>query len=162
MRIIRGIALVLGLLVLGGGALVIAARFADGPLAVLPGGPFKTGDWVEAPDVDWSFAGDLEEIELQSGDPVRSRTVWLVVHEGEAYVPASLEFPPGKTWHEEALEEPEAVVRVEGKRYRRRLQRVDEEPLGSTIRDLLREKYGAGPGGESGRIWVFHLASPSA
>jgi hypothetical protein len=65
--------------------LVFGARFADGPLAILPGGPLASGEWVDDPDVDWSFAAEVAEIELESAG--RSRTTWILVHEGEAYVP---------------------------------------------------------------------------
>jgi len=153
LRIVLGLAALLALLAL----VALGARFADGPIALLPGGPFTSGEWVEEPDVDWSFAAGIEEIELQSGDPPRSRTTWIVVLDGEAYVPCSLSFPPAKTWHLEAMTNPEAVVRVDGKRYRRRLEKVDDAALGQRLREAVRAKYPPPPGG-GGEAWFFQLA----
>jgi len=136
------------------------ARFADGPLAMFPGGPFESGEWVEETDVDWTFATDIEEIELQSGDPARSRTTWILVADGAAYVPCSLSFPPGKTWHHEALQDPTAVVRVDGKRYRRKLVKVDDAELERRLGELALEKYSPPPSSDG--VWFFHLAPPAA
>ena len=162
MKVLRWIAIGLGVLVLLALGVVMGARFADGPLALLPGGPFASGDWVEGPAVDWTFAKDIQEIELQSGDPERSRTVWILVLDGEAYVPCSLTFPPGKRWHTQALNDPEAVVRVEGKRYRRNLRKVEDEALHAKLVERVAAKYaGVGPPGDAGSVWFFRLA-PSA
>jgi len=156
MKWLQRIGLALGGLVALGALVAFGARFADGPLAILPGGPLQSGEWVEEPDVDWSFAADIEEIELESGG--RSRTTWILVHEGEAYVPCSLSFPPGKSWHREALEDPAAVVRVAGKRYPRRLEKVDDAELEAALGEAALAKYTPPPGG--GGAWFFHLAPP--
>lgn len=156
MKILKGIGIaILGLLVLVGG-IAFGARFADGPVAMLPGGPLSSGEWVEERDVDWTFASDVQEIELQSGG--RSRTTWVLVLDGEAYVPASLSFPPGKSWHREALTDPAAVVRVEGKRYRRSLAKVEDPELEARLGEAVLAKYTPPPGG--GGAWFFHLAPP--
>jgi hypothetical protein len=160
MRVIRWIGIAIGVLVLCVGALAIGARFSDGPIAMFPGGPFRSGEWVEAADVDWSFATDLEEIELQSDD--RSRTTWILVLDGEPYVPCALGFPPGKRWHQDALESPDAVVRVQGKRYRRRLARVDDEALRARLFEVAGNKYPSGPTSELEGVWFFHLAPPQS
>ncbi len=151
---IAGIGIV-GLLVFIG-LVAFGARFADGPVAILPGGPFTSGEWVEETDVDWSFAADVQEIELQSSE--RSRTTWVLVLDGAAYVPVSLSFPPGKSWHHEALEDPAAVVRVDGKRYRRTLVKVDDPELEARLEEVVLGKY-TPPPSDAG-VWFFHLAPP--
>jgi hypothetical protein len=156
MRVLRWIGIALAALVLALAALAAGARFADGPVAALPGGPLASGEWVEDPNVDWSFASGIQEIELESAG--RSRTTWILVLDGEAYVPCSLDFPPLKRWHEEALERPEAVVRVLGRRYRRRLVRVDDQALRGRLSEEVRRKYGGGPVSDPSRAWFFHLA----
>src|SRR5512134_664346 len=80
-------------------ALVLGARCADGPIGPIPGGPLASGERVAAPVADWSFAAGVEEIELQLAAQDRSRTTWILVRDGKAYVPASTEYPPGKSWH---------------------------------------------------------------
>jgi len=154
-KILKAIGVALAALVLLVVAVFVGARFSDGPLAIVPGGPLRSGEWVEADRVDWSFAADVEEIEFESGG--RSRTTWVVVHEGEAYIPCSLGFPPGKSWHHEILEDPDGVLRVEGKRYARRFVRVEDEGLKATLAGLARSKYPAPPGGGSGGFWFFHV-----
>jgi hypothetical protein len=156
MKVLRWLAIGIGLVLLFLVLLGVAARFSDGPIAIFPGGPLQSGEWVEDPAVDWAFASDIQEIELESGGG--SRTTWILVLDGEAYIPCSLDFPPGKSWHHNALKRPEAVVRIEGKRYRRRLEQVQDESIKQGLTDIVGEKYGGGPGGDASRIWFFRLA----
>ena len=158
MRVLRAIAIGVGVLVLLVAAVAFGARFADGPVALFPGGAFRTGDWVEDPAADLSFAADIQEIELESGEPPTSRTVWILVEGGAAYVPCSLSFPPGKRWHFDALEHPAAVVRVDGKRYRRRLEKVQDPALHARLIEAAQAKYSSGPVSGEGDVWFFLLA----
>ncbi len=158
MRVLRWLLIVLGVLVLAVAGVAIAARFADGPIVMFPGGPLASGEWVEDPAVDWTFAADVPEIEFESGG--RSRTAWILVLDGQAYVPCSLDFPPGKRWHLEALENPEAVVRVQGRRYRRRLARIDDEPTRKRLIEVVGAKYREGPVADESRAWFFRLDAP--
>ena len=151
----------LAMIALAIGAVFVGARWHDGPLAIVPGGPFQSGEWVEATDVDFGFAATIAEVELESDG--RSRTTWVVVEGARAFVPVSLEFPPGKSWHLAALDDPRAVVRIDGKRYRRALSRVTDADLHARLASLARAKYGDGPaGGDAAAIWFFELAAPAA
>mgnify|MGYP003555771884 CR=1 FL=1 len=104
-RIVLGLAALAGIVFFG-------ARLLDGPLGPIPGGALQSGVMVSGPVGDWSFASDVEEIALQLEAQSRSRTTWILVHEGRAYIPASTEFPPGKTWHRLALEDGRATLDV--------------------------------------------------
>ena len=84
LRVVGGL-LVLLLVVIGG--LLIGARFADGPIAIIAGGPFTSGRLVTDPDPDWSFVRDVREVEFQLLEPARSRTTWILYHQGKAYIP---------------------------------------------------------------------------
>jgi hypothetical protein len=159
MKLLRWLGIGLGALVVLLAAVAFGARYADGPIAIFPGGAFQSGEWVREPVDDWSFAGPVQEIELQSGSPPTSRTVWILVDGQEAYVPCSLGFPPGKRWHTEALTNPDAVVRIDGRLYPRKLEKVEDEALQDRLRTLAEQKYGGGPPGDSG-VWFFHLAPP--
>ncbi len=159
MKIVRFVLWAVVALVVSFVAVGVAARFSDGPIALFPGGPFKTGEVVSDPNVDWTFARDMQEMELESDG--RSRTVWLLVHEGELYVPASVNFPPLKNWHLRALEDPRAVVRIAGKRYARELERLEDPNRLEALRALAAQKYSAPPGSSGpDDVWVFHLAAP--
>ena len=152
LKILGGVAAALVLLVL---LVFVGARFADGPVAIIPGGPLSSGEWADDGPVDWSFATDVQEIEFESAG--RSRTTWIVVHDGEAYVPCSLTFPPGKSWHHAILDQPDGVVRVEGKRYKRRFIKVEDEALQASLIGIARDKYPAPPGSSEAGIWFFHI-----
>src|SRR5512134_2868120 len=89
--------------------LFFGAGFHDGPLGPIPGGPLEAGETVSEPLADWSFAKDVGEIELQLDSQARSRITWILVFDGKAYVPCSLGFPPGKTWHHDAVKDGRAV-----------------------------------------------------
>ena len=106
------------------GLLLIASRFSDGPLVeMLPGGPFKSGEIVMEGPSDWSFLAERPFVDFESAG--RSRKSYVFTLDGDVFVGASLGFPPFKTWHEEALEDPAAVIRIDGKRYPRRLQKIE-------------------------------------
>src|SRR3972149_406859 len=54
------------------------------------------------------------------------RPTWILVHEGQAYVPCSLGFPPGKSWYKQAVVDGRATLRIEGKRYPVTLSKLDD------------------------------------
>ena len=155
MRVLIWLVLVL---VAAGAGIALAARFHDGPIALFPGGPLKNGELVEDPNVDWSFAAPIREMELESDG--RSRTTWLLVDGGQLYVPASVKFPPFKNWHLRALQDPRATVRVGGKRYRRELQRVWDPEQRRKLLEIAAKKYPVPPATGPDDIWLFRLAPP--
>ena len=141
----------------------VGARFHDGPLGPIPGGPLAAGEVVGEPVTDWSFAKDTGEIALQLTSQNRSRTVWFFVLDGKAYVPCSLGYPPGKSWHQQAIVDGHATVRIDGKRYPVMLTKVDDavaQEMGEAARAELSRKYGTLPPGEGGS-WFFSVTSSS-
>ena len=141
--------------------LFVAARFHDGPLGPIPGGALEAGPEVTEPVADWSFAKEVAEIELQLDSQDSSRTTWVIVHEGQAYVPCSLGFPPGKRWHQQAVVDGRAVLRIDGKRYPVTLTKLDDattEQLAPTIRSEVSRKYGEPPPTDAG-VWIFRVTS---
>ena len=142
LRIVLGL---LGSLVLLIAIALIGARFADGPVAIIAGGPFTSGDLVTGPEPDWSFARDIEEVEFQLVEPPRSRTTWILEHDGRIYVPCGyMTTTWGKIWKKwpfEALEDGRAVLRIGDRLYERQLVRIDEEPLLAPLTAELSRKY---------------------
>ncbi len=165
--------IVLGLL--GGLALLIVvvligARFADGPIAIIAGGPFSTGELVTGPEPDWSFVHDIREVEFQLVEPPRSRTTWILEHEGKIYIPCGyMTTRWGKIWKQwpiEAMEDGRSILRVGDKLYERELVRIEDGPLLAPLTKELSRKYagGAARGTEavtSGYLWLFELAPRS-
>ena len=92
--------------------LFVFARFADGPIAIIPGGPLQAGELVADPVADWAFAESIDEIEMQLASDDTSRTTWILYQDGNAYIPCSLGFPPGKDWHLRADKDGRAIVRI--------------------------------------------------
>jgi hypothetical protein len=158
MTVLRWIVrLVIGVAVLAG-ATFFGARFLDGPLGPIPGGPLESGVMVSGPVGDWTFATDVPEIALQLESQSRSRITWILVHEGKAYIPASTEYPPGKTWHRLALEDGRATLRIDGKRYRVTLAKIEDAAVVSAVREVASRKYPSRPPGDA---WLFQVSSRS-
>ncbi len=173
MNILRKLFVAFGVLVLilvvAIGALVLSARTSDGPLGVFAGGPLIAGELVTGPEPDWSFARDIRIIELQLLEPPRSRTTWLVEHEGKIYIAcgymASTIGRLWKQWPVEAERDGRAIVRIEGKRYQRTLVRIKTGSVLDGVTAELNRKYGftVMPAAvEAEAIWIFELAPPDS
>ena len=136
----------------------LAARLSDGPIGPIAGGALHAGPLVPNSNIDWSFAHDIDTVELQLLEPPRSRTVWIAVVNGELYVPCGLpEFRLWKQWPHEALEDGRAVLRVDGKRYPVTAVRVTDPALLEEVVSAIQRKYlGEGaPSLES--TWGFRM-----
>ena len=158
MRVLRIIGLLLVAVVVLMVLVALGARFHDGPVGPFPGGPLQVGLLEEEPVSDWSFAADEETIEFQLLSQARSRTAWILVLDGAAFIPCNLGFPPGKSWHERAVEDGRAVLRMQGRRYPVTLERIEDAELAAALEDVLRAKYSGGPPAGSG-FWNFRIAS---
>ena len=166
-RIVGGL---IGALVLAIAVLLIGARFADGPLAIVAGGPFKSGELASGPEPDWSFVHDVREVEFQLVEPPRSRTTWILDHAGKAYIPSGyMTTWWGKLWKQwphEVEKDPRILLRIGDTLYERKLVRVQDEALLTPLLAELRRKYV--PDREipmeavtSGYLWIFELAPRS-
>ena len=65
---------------------------------------------------------------------------YLFSLDGDAFVGANLGFPPFKTWHETALENSQAVLRIDGKRYPRRMQKIEDSALRARLKEQGKNK----------------------
>ncbi len=161
-KIFKGLVILVVLVAVGIGALFAAARFHDGPLALIPGGPLVAGELVTEPVADWSFAKDVPEIELQLAYESTSRTTWILVKDGAAYIPCTLAFPPGKRWHKAADQNGAATVRIQGKLYPVTLVRVKDDALAKGIGEVVLAKYPVRPEQSEGGAWFFKLEPRAA
>jgi hypothetical protein len=167
LRVVGGVVALLAVLVAG---LLVGARFADGPLAIVAGGPFRTGELVTGPEPDWSFVRDVQEVEFQLLDPARSRTTWILDHDGKAYIPSGYMTTwwgrIWKKWPHEAEKDPRILLRIGDALYERRLVRVEEGPMVAPLLEELSRKYAGGSeipmeAVTSGYLWLFELAPRS-
>jgi hypothetical protein len=159
MTLLRGLGIALLALLVAAGIVLVGARFADGPLGPIPGGPLAAGERLDAARVDWSFARDARELELQLVEPARSRTTWLVVHDGVLYVPAGYMRSGTKRWPQQALRDGRVVLRVEGRLVERQAVRVTDPEVREAVVAQLLEKYELPPGEGTGPddLWIFRM-----
>ena len=168
MKVILWIVLgLLGSLVLLIGVTLVGARFADGPIAIFAGGPFTSGQLVAGPEPDWSFAREIREVEFQLVEPPRSRTTWILEHDGRIFIPCGyMTTRWGKIWKQwtiEALKDGRTILRIGDKLYERELVRIEEGPLLAPLTAELSRKYVGGAEIDpeavtSGYLWLFELA----
>ena len=156
-KIVKGLVYLVVVVVLLIGGVFVAARFHDGPLGPIPGGPLMAGELVSQPPADWTAVAAAPEIELQLAYQNTSRTTWIFPLDGVAYVPASLERPPGKKWHRAADENGEAFLRIDGKRYAVTLKRVQDEAEIAKLKEAIVKKYPMAAGMGSGGVWFFKV-----
>ena len=84
--------------------------------------------------------------------------------DGKGYVPCSLGYPPGKTWHKLAAADGRATLRIDGKLYPVTLTKLDDaiaQQMGDSVRAELTRKYGQLPPSEGG-AWLFQVTSRSS
>jgi hypothetical protein len=139
---------------------VWGARFADGPLGPVPGGPM-TGERVAEPVMDWGFVLERDTVELEVNPAApRSITTWVVGHEGQAYIPSG--FGARKVWPGQLAADGRAVLRVAGKLYEQRGVRVTDDALLAELRGVLIRKYDLDPEGNFAgpETWFFRLDPP--
>ena len=167
LRVVAGTVALLVLLVAG---LLVGARFADGPLAIVAGGPFKSGQLVTGAEPDWSFVRDVQEVEFQLLEPARSRTTWILDHDGKAYIPSGYMTTwwgrIWKRWPHEAEKDPRILLRIGDELYERELVRVEDGPVVAPLLEELSRKYAGGAeipleAVTSGYLWLYELAPRS-
>jgi hypothetical protein len=151
-------------------AAALGARFSDGPLAIVAGGPFRSGELVVGPEPDWAFVHDIREVELQLETPPRSRTTWIVDHAGKAYIPCGyMDSTWGRIWKQWPLQAERngaALLRIGDRVYERQLVRIQSGPeVEAIVTELARKYLGGGPpppgavdAVASGSLWLFELA----
>ena len=171
--IVRRGLLVIGVLVLIPAfaltALAVSTRLSDGPSVIFAGGPLIAGEMVTGPEPDWSFVRDVRVFELQLLNPPRSRTLWIVEHEGKLYLNSNymggLRERLWKRWPAQAERDGRAIMRINGKRYERTLVRIKAGPVVEGITAEFTRKYGVEmtPAEvEAEELWLFEMAPPDA
>lgn len=141
-------------------------RFADGPNRVFSGGPLVAGELYTGAEPDWSFVNPIPTIEMQLLDPAQSRRVWTVEHEGKIYVwsgyMGTFVGRLWKSWPGQAERDGRAVMRINGIRYERHLQRISSGASLDGIVAAITAKYPSQTTRatvEAGDVWVFEAAA---
>lgn len=140
-------------------------RFHDGPMEIISGGPFTSGELVAAPN-DWSFLEEHLTVELQTMLPPRSRTMWMVVHDNRVFVVSNyMNTKIGKAWKQwpkKVAEDNRALVRLDSKIFDMRLTRHTEGDFIDPVLERFNAKYKTTldrSAIDSGSSWLFELNS---
>lgn len=155
----------IGLLALVVGLMVFLARGNDGPIEILAGGPFTSGELVENVS-DWSFLSPYKTVELQTMSPPSSRVMWLVVHENRVYMLSTyMNTAFGKLWKRwphQVEKDNRAVIRADGKLYELEMERITDGEQIAGVLERFNEKYKRDYTPEtvsSGRTWLYELTA---
>ena len=147
------------------GGVLIAARFNDGPWALISGGPFTSGELVTS-EPNWSFVKDTQEVQFQLLATDTSRTSWIMEHNGRVFIPSGyMNTTVGKIWKHwpfDAEEDGRIILRIDDKLYERTMQRVTDDPdLPAVLGEISRKYFGGEPVPmnqvTSGNLWIFEL-----
>jgi hypothetical protein len=170
-RILVGLAVVIVVALVGVVGLFSAARFHDGPfegaLAIVSAGAFESGELqTDSEEPDWSFLKEYFTVEFQLLDPARSRTTYIMEHDGRIFIPSGYMNSIGgkiwKHWPKEAEKDGRALLRVDGKLYERQLVRLEGGEVAAAVLAELGRKYVGGAeipleAVTSGDVWLFEL-----
>jgi hypothetical protein len=158
-RIVGWLFLVVALGLAAIAVVAVLARFGDGPLGPLPGGPFRAN--AEDPSsLDRALAAKANTIEIEVGKAKpRTRTTWIVADDGTLYVPAGgAEY---KTWPKEAEADGAMRIRIGGHVFALKATRVTDPALHAKLIKTVSNKYGDGTGDPNGAMaqstWFFRL-----
>jgi len=168
-KVLKVLGIAIAIVAIAIAVLLFGMRFSDGPIEILSGGPFKTGELSEAP-ADWSFLKDRSTIEFQTMDPETSRTVWLATHDSKLYlVSGYMTATYGgiwKKWPHYLEDDDRIILRIDGKLYEQRLERImTGSEVGPVMAEFSRKYF---PGGSadtaadietvaSGYSWLYEV-----
>lgn len=141
-------------------------RHNDGPSILFPGGELITGELYTGTEPDWRFTEQIGTVDLQLDNPLSSRLIWILEHEGRLFITSDyMGTRLGRLWKHWAVQAEQgdglAVVRIDGVRYPRQLRRIIDDPILDGVVAKKRAKYRARISREAiaaGYIWVFELA----
>lgn len=169
--LLRTLLIVLGIALIPATAVATAAfkqRFEDGPNRVFSGGLLVAGELYQGDEPDWDFVNSIPTIEMQLEEPPTSRRIWVAAYEGKLYLWSGyMNTMVGRLWKQwpvQAEENGRAILRINGVRYERQLQRVQSGPELDGISQIISSKYPSATTREtieSGQVWMFEAAPRS-
>lgn len=166
-KLLKALGIGLALIILALAAFFFGMRFHDGPIEIISGGPFKTGELAPAPE-SWRFLTDRDTLEFQTLDPPRSRTVWLAVHDDRLFLISGY-MTTGygriwKQWPHHVADDDRVILRIDGKLYEQRLERITDGEIIAPVMAEFGRKYGFEGSAEavtSGYAWLYEVKARS-
>ena len=136
----------------------VAARFHDGPLGPIPGGVFQSAA-VDLALIDVAQAARANTVEIEVGQPEpKTRTTWIIAHDGALYVPAG--YAVRKQWPRQVDADGRMRLRVDGKVFAAHATRVTDPALHAKLIEVVAKKYnlsGDPQGSMAQGTWFFRL-----
>lgn len=166
-KILRLLGIVVLVLAAAIAAFFVGMRFHDGPLEIVSGGPFRSGEPSPTP-ASWDFLKERQQIEFQTLNPQTSRTVWLgVVDQRLFLVSGYMNTGYGGLWKQwpHYLEDDDRIIlRIDGRLYEQRLERVMGGDIVAPVLSEFGRKYGFGAVSDdapvtSGDTWMFEVVA---
>ena len=105
-------------------------------------------------------------MDFQTVNPPRSRTVWLAVHQRRLYlVSGYMQTGFGRLWKQwpHGIEEDDRIIlRVDGRLYEQRLERIHGGAVVPAVLSEYNRKYGTGEVSDdsavtSGAVWMYEV-----
>ncbi len=143
-------------------SLLSAGCWSNGPVGFVPGGAFE-GEREIGPEPDWSFAVDLDSVDVQiDSSPPRTVRTGIVVLDGVPHLPVTYAFL--KRWDAVVAGSPRVVLRADGRLFERHAVFVTDEAAHQALIAAGQAKYGAPFHGAwtSGITDYFRLDPPQA
>jgi hypothetical protein len=141
---LKWLGIVVAVLIASIAVFLTGMRFHDGPMEIITGGPFTTGELATAPD-DWTFLTDRSQMEFQTLEPDSSRVVWLMVLDKRLYVISGyMNTGYGKIWKHwphNLVADDRVILRIDGALYEQRMVRLMEHPKLLELMTINYEKY---------------------
>ena len=136
-------------------ALALAGLLGCEPMGPIPGGKLS-GDVAEQLATDWSFAADLDTIEIETRpDDPYSVTTWCVAYEGHLYVPTK--DPDTRRWVQNLRADTRARVRAGDTLFAGRLVEVTDPVEFEAVGTVLIAKYEIDRPREDEKVALFRL-----
>ncbi|MEN8181122.1 MAG: hypothetical protein ABFS46_01155 [Myxococcota bacterium] len=136
------------------------ARLTSGPLGPYPGGAFEGVPSEEPFEEDLVLERD-EEIQLQiPADPPYTITTHAFLIDRALYVGADFVLP-FKRWIYIVQEDPEVLVRIGGRLFRRRAVRIEDPVESRRILEEISRQRGVDPDDWLTEVWFFRMDLPS-
>jgi hypothetical protein len=130
----------------------LLGAMACGPLGWISGGKLN-GELVTAPVSDWSFSDAEQKVQLETRpDQPYSVNVWCVSDGPSLWIVSAR--GDRSEWAQHLLADGRARVRIAGKLYERKAERVTDSDELARVADLYHKKYGwqRDPAGESSAV----------
>ena len=140
-------------------AIAVLARLTSGPLGLFPGGAFEGVPSEQPFEAGLVSSGDEIQMQIPT-DPPYTITTHAFVIDGALYIGADFNFP-FKRWVYIVQEDPEVLVRIGGRLFRRHTVRIEDPRESRRLLEEVSRQRGHSPDDWLTDVWFFRMDDPS-